>query len=213
MASLNALAFFNALPSAANPAWEMPEHLSYRYWLSGAAAGFADSHKARCLVHYFQRIRLLELQEEQDTSSPSRAVRQTQTKPQRQQKTKVKKGAAQRGNGGGGGDTNAADQGGVTFTRLVLSSGRRGAAALDAAGWMACEAPLQPLIVERSQSGEGIEDAKGALQVSYRVVELPEGVFQVLVDACIEPNTTQVNGCHGSRACVYLSMRAHSFDR
>ena len=56
VASLNALAFFNALPSA-SPHPEMPEHLSFRHWLSGAAAGEADGHKARCLVHYFRRIR------------------------------------------------------------------------------------------------------------------------------------------------------------
>ena len=57
-ASLNALALFNALPYAPpNSDWEMPEHLSFRHWLSGAVAGYADSHKARCLLQYFLRIR------------------------------------------------------------------------------------------------------------------------------------------------------------
>ena len=54
-ASVNALAFFNALPPKSD--WDMPEHLSFRYWLSGAAAGHADSHKARCLLQYFLCIR------------------------------------------------------------------------------------------------------------------------------------------------------------
>lgn len=60
-ASLLALGFFDALPSApADADWEMPDHLSFRFWLSGASIGEADSHKAHCLLQYFMRHRHLE---------------------------------------------------------------------------------------------------------------------------------------------------------
>lgn len=177
VASLNALAFFNALPSSADPTWEMPEHLSFRYWLSGAAADGTDSHKARCLMHYFQHIRLQEQPKPATTLTKPPRQQTTQRKSRQQQQTKGKKGAdQQKGKGGGaaagggggksGGDANADDQERVTITRLVLSPRRRGAAAHDAASWMACTEPLQPLIVELSQS-VAIEDAKGALQADF----------------------------------------------
>ena len=125
----------------------MPDHMSFRWWLSGAAAGASDGDKALCLMHYFTRIR--------------------------QDAQKMASGGARDGE-----EAPTTDR--IQFTRLVLPG-----TAPDAADWMACSAPLLPLVVEQSTS-LGIEDAKGAIQADFANEFIGGGVMtggslQVLV--------------------------------
>ena len=53
VASILALAFFDAIPPPeVDPSWEMPDHLSFSFWLSCNWGG-AEAQKALCLAGYF----------------------------------------------------------------------------------------------------------------------------------------------------------------
>lgn len=138
VASVLALAFFDALPPAeVDPAWDMPDHLSVRHWLSGHASGTADGQKARCLLTYFQ----------------THAEEASGVGPHADGEAGARAGeAAAHG-----------EACGVTITRLVLPHDD-GVVAVIASAWTESTIPLSSLRVVGSG---GIEEASGTLQADF----------------------------------------------
>jgi len=130
VASLLALAFFDMLPrSAQDDEWDMPEHLSFRFWLSGAAVGTCDGQKALCLIQYFLRTRDIE--------------------------SRAGQGGCE-GSGDGRGEANPYEDC-IVISRLVLPP--TSTQPVGVADWIACDLPLRPLEVRLSGGIEDAKDA------------------------------------------------------
>ena len=158
VASLLALAFFDALPEQPNHGWHMPDRLTVRSWLHAEAVDEADGHKAHCLLQYFLRIRHLEELNGGEAAESAEAGAPPSTSDAAQCAAQC---VAQ---------TDASEP--IEIRRLVLQPER--AAALTAAGWMACEHPLLPMEVVATG---GLEEARGALQADFANEYIGGGVL------------------------------------